>query len=365
MSNNRFLFVMCCLLWISSATAQRSDCGTKPGAKPLYVDISIEQNSVQATYPLLMKVFVHVIANDDGTLRAVEDTSMLRQLENMRQFYAAHNICFILAGIEQINSTDLNTHDADSEESELSAFLVPDVLNIFVHRTLFDNDGSLNGIAYNIPNYYLSLVASAVESADNRSTTAHEMGHCFGLYHTFERHFGTENIPRSGDCRNCTVAGDLLCDTRADPHSDTYDTGTRIDANCNFTGTLTQACDGTNITFNMDPHNVMAYGRRACRDVFTSGQGARARSVIETEAMLQSCISPENANVSTNQNITSGRRFYVARNSITIDPASFVVSNTARVNISSNIEIVLKPGVTLSPTGTNGYTSVAISSLCQ
>ncbi len=365
MSNNQFLFVMCCLLWISSATAQRSDCGTKPGAKPLYVDTSIERNSVQATFPLLMKVFVHIIANDNGTLRAVEDTSMLRQLENMRQFYAAHNICFILTGIEQINNTDLNTHDADSEEAELSAFLVPDVLNIFVHRTLFDNDGSLNGIAYGIPNDYLSLSESAVESADNRSTTAHEMGHCFGLYHTFEKNFGEENIPRSGFCLNCTVAGDLICDTEADPHSSTYDTGTRIDDDCNYTGSITQDCGGVTRTYNMNPHNVMAYGRRECRNIFTNSQGARARSIIAATAFLDDCIAPDNSNVSTNQSISSGRRLFIARNSITINTASFAVSNTARVSIVSSDSVTLMPGVTLSPAGTNGYAYVAASSLCQ
>lgn len=72
-------------------------------------------------------------------------------------------------------------------------------------------------------------------STTNLSTTAHEMGHCLGLYHTFQG--GDENVARSGNCANCTTTGDGLCDTEADPHSDSYDTGNVIDTiTCNYFG---------------------------------------------------------------------------------------------------------------------------------
>lgn len=41
---------------------------------------------------------------------------------------------------------------------------------------------------------------------------SHQMGHFFGLYHTWETMFGTE-LP---DSSNCPTAGDRLCDTPAD-----------------------------------------------------------------------------------------------------------------------------------------------------
>lgn len=40
----------------------------------------------------------------------------------------------------------------------------------------------------------------------------HELGHTFGLYHTFERKFGLELVNQS----NCAIAGDKICDTPAD-----------------------------------------------------------------------------------------------------------------------------------------------------
>lgn len=41
----------------------------------------------------------------------------------------------------------------------------------------------------------------------------HELGNVFGLYHTNEDKFGQELV----DGSNCAVAGDLICDTPADP----------------------------------------------------------------------------------------------------------------------------------------------------
>jgi len=366
----KYLFLIFCLLFLKGVQAQKNECGTRTPATPLLVSPAWAiQQGVQYTSPLLMKVFVRVIANDDGTQRAAQDTSIMKQLENMRQFYAAHDICFILAGIEQLNSTDLNSHNTDTEEAEINTHLIPGLLNIFIHRTLFNNDGNLNGIAYNIPNYYLSVVASAINSTGNnvgnRSTTAHEMGHCFGLLHTFENNYGVELISRSAPCLNCISAGDLLCDTEADPHTDTYDTDDHI-TNCIFAdASKTQTCNSSQLQFKMNPRNVMAYGTRSCRDLFTNGQGGRARSFINNTLLLQQSIAPDSDNISASQTIGSGRDFIMARNGITINATAFVVNNSARVNISSNNEVVIKPGASFSPGTANAYVSVIASRLCQ
>ena len=364
-----YLLLITSLLLLHAAMAQKSDCGTRTPKTPVMVNPGWKiQPLEQYTSPLLMKVFVRVIANDDGTQRAAQDTSVMKQLENMRQFYAGQNICFILAGIEQLNSTDLSTHNAETEEGGLTPFLIPGLLNIFIHRTLFNNDGNLNGTAYDIPNYYLSVSSSAINSTGsnegNRSTTAHEMGHCFGLLHTFETNYGVENIRRTAPCMNCFTAGDLVCDTEADPHSDEYDTGGHI-TDCEFSDPgKTQNCNGTQIQYRMNPRNIMAYGVRSCRERFTDGQGSRARSFINNTLVLQLCIAPDTDNVTVSQTISSGRKFIIARNDITINATAFTASNSARVNISSNNAVVIKSGATFSPATNNAYTNVTASSLC-
>jgi hypothetical protein len=359
------IFLLSFLLTVNNTIAQRNDCGTPSPKTPLFVDsVAAMHQRTQITFPLTMKIFVHILALDNGNSPAVPVADVLRQLENMRSFYAPHDICFLLTGIEQLNNSDLREHDK-SEESELFPFVVPDVLNIFIHNTLTDGSEGLNGTAYGIPNTYLSVVASAVTSTDNRSTIAHEMGHLFGLYHTFERNMGVESIKRSGNCTNCTTAGDLLCDTPADPHSDSYDTGDVIDANCNYTGTASQFCTPSLLTYQMDPTNIMAYGRRSCRDHFTTGQGTRASNLILTTPILTTRIATDNVTITLSQTYSSGREVFAARNNLTIDAATFNVSNTARMYMASLGEIVIKPGASFTPTGATAEVTAAISTLCQ
>lgn len=213
-----------CSLSQINAHAQKKECGTKTPAAPFLINkIAAKNAQVQYTLPYLMKIYVTVFSNDDGSNVAAPDTAIMRQITNMKNFYAPHNICFILSGIQHIRSTDLNDQDVDNEGLELALLLVGGSMNIFVHQNLTSNAGSLNGNAYIIPSYVLSIAGSAINATDNISTMAHEMGHDFGLYHTFETwddNMGNatraENVARNGTCKNCGLNGDMLCDTEAD-----------------------------------------------------------------------------------------------------------------------------------------------------
>lgn len=99
--------------------------------------------------------------------------------------------------------------------------------------------------------------------ADNPSSFAHEVGHYLNLYHTHETRFGME-CPSGG---NCSTAGDLVCDTPADPNvSDS------VNASCDWTGTARAAsgCDAT--LYAPQTNNMMSYSRKTCRTLFTTSQ---------------------------------------------------------------------------------------------
>ncbi|MBK9047683.1 MAG: hypothetical protein IPL74_13565 [Bacteroidetes bacterium] len=63
----------------------------------------------------------------------------------------------------------------------------------------------------NLQDHYVAVTAS---NLNDNSTLAHELGHYLGLYHTHETSNGVEYVNGS----NCGTAGDLLCDTPADPN---------------------------------------------------------------------------------------------------------------------------------------------------
>jgi hypothetical protein len=110
----------------------------------------------------------------------------------------------------------------------------------------------------------------AIKNDNALIVAPHEMGHFFGLYHTFETHdtiIGTDTIPilenvaRSGADCNCSTAGDKFCDTPADPGG--YSNGW-----CYFTGVNIR--DSKGALYAPDPKNIMSYF--FCEDKTNDGQ---------------------------------------------------------------------------------------------
>jgi hypothetical protein len=352
----------------SRAQQRQNDCGT-PVRFPLkQVDTALlQQRSVLATLPYPVKIFVVVFADNDGTNLGASEADILRQIDNMRGFYAPHNICFILTGMEQVNSTDLNSHDTDSETIELAPYLRSGMITIFVHASLFSaSDGGWNGFAYDIPNTFLSIVRSAISSTTNLSTLTHEMGHCVGLYHTFQsRRDGNDNIirenrARSGGCKNCETEGDLLCDTDADRNNDDANISS---STCAYIGPNTIDACGSSLL--MEPTNIMTYGRRSCRNNFTSGQGARARAFLAFDPTLAATLADDALTQSAVATFNAGERIYAARNTVTFDPISTIsYGGTSRTHVSSKA-VIIKAGTNFTPTSNSGYAHLRAGTLCN
>lgn len=102
------------------------------------------------------------------------------------------------------------------------------------------------------------------------STLAHEIGHFLGLLHTHETANGRELV----DGSNCMVAGDLVCDTPADPNLGL--TGLN---GCSYQGTYT---DANGQIYSPNSANVMSYAPSRCQNRFTPGQVERMQFFLET-----------------------------------------------------------------------------------
>jgi hypothetical protein len=160
--------------------------------------------------------------------------------------------------IDQIESSDKirNKVTKDLEkENIINLFIVP-------------KGEFLNGFTYVVPDTfinYLNLKCNTIFINDeawlNQSTIAHELGHFFGLQHTFgsnPKENTTKELPNGS---NCKTEGDFICDTPADPNG-------LINKNCQFMGLSSKQQQH----FSPLVNNYMSYYRNSCKNEFTKGQ---------------------------------------------------------------------------------------------
>ncbi len=164
-----------------------------------------------------------------------------------------------------------------------------DYINIWVVKEICSPvDGcGISAYAY-LPNFHGSVWDGIVIEASLIGSTqalgsalAHEMGHYFGLYHTFQ-----------GGCDNadCLADGDRVCDTPPDQSTASVPCSQVV----NTCSTDTQsgfATDQPDMT-----RNFLDYGNNACLHDFTPGQAARMNFFLNEKrsSLLQSkgCLPP-------------------------------------------------------------------------
>ena len=150
--------------------------------------------------------------------------------------------------------------------------------NIYVINKFNGNDGTTSGVflagyAY-FPNLYSllnnddgSVMIASVAKAGN-TTLLHEIGHAWGLYHTFE---GQTELGNTCNIEtNCITQGDLVCDTEPSQNlllATPYPTSSSLNP---CTGNLFQGVQ----------NNIMNYGQNLNK--FTLGQKDRMMAVIGT-----------------------------------------------------------------------------------
>lgn len=183
---------------------------------------------------------------------AATASKVQRDLDGANALFAHNNagIQFQLCGpIQVIESTglyDQNYYDAHA----LDPYHEPGYITVVYAQYL------LNGLTGYTTNDEVFVTGYATPAL-----LAHELGHAMGLMHTHDTF-----IPEFVDGSNCTVGGDRICDTPAEP--DLSQPGLVDRSNCTYIGMLTDA--------HGDPYaplmgNIMSYA--PCEvDTFTPGQ---------------------------------------------------------------------------------------------
>ena len=162
-------------------------------------------------------------------------------------------------------------------ESGIAGRDAPDAMNqYYVNRF---NQSSLGGYS-RFPADTIASTRSFILNENDEEDLAnrllpHELGHSFGLFHTFGNYSsGTTELVTRGVGSNCLTTGDELCDTPADPYYLPGASTITVNGCPVYNGT---AKDAQGASFSPSITNIMSY-YFPCTHDFTSGQYDRMQA---------------------------------------------------------------------------------------
>ena len=195
---------------------------------------NIPAKSGSITY---VPVKFHIMGNASGNL-GVREENLLQQIALLNDGFRPYEIQFYIdSGFNYINNT--NAFQNPSSNAGLIVLgnnKLNGRMNIYIPQNASTGGGSIGTTLGFYSPFNDWIVIRQQEVNFLTSTLTHEVGHFLGLLHphsgwdaevfdpmihtpTPETSPGgrpTENQARTGPCRNCNTAGDLLCDTPPD-----------------------------------------------------------------------------------------------------------------------------------------------------
>lgn len=212
-----------------------------------------------------LSISVHSIEDSLG-VPSVTISDAQNMIASLNTAFAPICLQFSLCKFEIIKNYKYSTFFSFTDEPEVNAlYNHANMINIYCPRRVFV--GSAIGVGIEFGGYSPlggSVNSNTVLVANASGDVAiHELGHFFGLMHTFENP-GSELVNGS----NCATAGDLICDTEAD--FDATQQFPPVFIGCNYVGNLV---DSNGDFYTPLLANYMSYSPCGCK--FTHQQYLR------------------------------------------------------------------------------------------
>ncbi|MBL4623872.1 MAG: zinc-dependent metalloprotease [Flavobacteriales bacterium] len=270
---------------------QQEECGTTRSAEDeaaignFISEYRSGQLAIQRDYgDSMVPVKFHIVATSTGT-GGIDSADVFNELDSINSHYKAAGIVFYHCdNIDYINSNEYVNFEKIVSETLCDSLDLANVINIYFVPLLYkiNSSGStvnLCGYAYTSGSKNRVLMKNSCST--NGSTLAHELGHYFSLPHTHSTGAGDE----LADGSNCGFAGDLFCDTPADP---TLSNSVVSSVACLYTGTET---DANGDLYTPETKNVMSYSRKSCRNQFSAEQLAQMQAYLVSYRNYLHCPS--------------------------------------------------------------------------
>ncbi len=215
---------------------------------------------------------MHLVGRDDGKGLMMTDVLWQNLCDVNEQFAETGFRFFLYDYPHYIFNTQYYAHDFGTGAEMMFDHNVPKVINVYV-----------TGDAAGTCGYFWSWPDAIAMSKGcfnlGNSTMAHELGHYFSLPHPFDNING---ILEYVDGSNCSVGGDLFCDTRADILDYRWA--------CPYTGSAT---DPKGDPYDPDSTLFMSYALDRCTHRFSAGQMQAMRNyLVSKRSYLLQTVAP-------------------------------------------------------------------------
>lgn len=315
-----FLFSALILPLIGSAQSTQGVCGTHGDAT---IDRLIKNKEAIAKglirsrgAVIYLPVKYHLVAKTDGSGR-VSEIDVLEMHCKLNEMYADQEVQFYIKdGFNYINNDAVYDRHQFTQGTIMNPRRDLNAINVFIVNDATPQNQQAPGT---VLGYYLSdrdwIVIKRDQARRSSQTLPHEMGHFLSLSHP---HRGWDSVPFDAeypgwpnapaiasngntatekvDGSNCSIAGDLLCDTKAD-----YNFGYGWQQNCNYAG---GAKDPAGVTLDPDETLIMSYFSDQCVNRFTEEQKAAiAADIASTDrTYIRSGYTPPATSVTSTIN---------------------------------------------------------------
>lgn len=290
----RFLVFLAVILSFLSTQAQvQGDCGTELDSATyarISSTISLRKSFAGQPRGVLMVPVQHFVFRTSLGSGGITSGDIQDAMDNLNAHYQPVGIQFYeCSAVRFVNSSTYYNYSQSQQAQLLASYHANNVLNIYHFNSITSNSGAgLCGYSDFPPGPDIVMMDGSCTL--NGSTLSHEVGHYFSLLHTHSTVGGREFV----DGTNCSVAGDLLCDTPADPTL----SNSNVNTSCIYVGTQR---DPNGDLYNPDVRNLMSYSRKSCRNIFSQEQYSMVLFSAVNERDYITCSTIGICNVPANQ----------------------------------------------------------------